>query len=182
MICCWSHRKKKKRGKKSPFFKKNSKQEVDYANNTWDKKNKQQSSLSFSARHYSHKPSPILAVTCVYFFKKTLTYHHPHFYVFLFFFSLKRWIQSNKRKQNIYIKFEIAGSVFWFLERPGFVLFVGAGFREKKKVITHSSWAPSAFFGVCCCCCSLSFVAFVVVVAAASLTLMFFLDVDRCSA
>lgn len=133
MICCWSHRKKKKRGKKSPFFKKNSKQEVDYANNTWDKKNKQQSSLSFSARHYSHKPSPILAVTCVYFFKKTLTYHHPHFYVFLFFFSLKRWIQSNKRKQNIYIKFEIAGSVFWFLERPGFVLFVGAGFREKKK-------------------------------------------------
>jgi hypothetical protein len=37
MICCWSHRKKKKEGR-NPLFFLNSKQEVDYANNTWDKK------------------------------------------------------------------------------------------------------------------------------------------------
>ena len=146
-----TQKEKKKKGRNPPFFLKILNKKLIMPTTPGTKKNKQQSSLSFSARHYSHKPGPILAVTCVYFLFKCWLIIHTFFVCFFFFFC----IQSNKIKKNTYNSKLVVQSFDFVSDR---VLFCSSVDLEKKKVITHSSRAPSAFFGVCCCC-SLSFVA-----------------------
>ena len=157
MICCWSHRKKKKKREEIPlFFKKILNKKLIMPTTPGTKKNKQQSSLSFSARHYSHKPGPILAVTCVYFLFKCWLIIHTFFVCFFFFFV------SNQIKENKIHTIRNWWSSLLIFGATGFCFVRRWIWRKKKSSPTVAGHRrPFSVFVVvvlsllwlCCCCC-----------------------------